>query len=37
MGGHDHFEGKGVSDDKNQYKLFYKKLGFEYFSYNNFF
>ncbi len=25
MGGHDHFEGKGVSGNKNKYKLFCKK------------
>ncbi len=37
MGGHDHFEGKEESGDENQYKLFGKKLGFEYFSCNNFF
>ncbi len=32
IGGHDHFKWKGVSGDKNQYKLFCKKWGFEYFS-----
>ncbi len=37
VGGHEHFERKAVSGDKNQYKLFCKKRGFEYFSYNNFF
>ncbi len=37
VGGHDHFEGKRASGGKNQYKLFYKKWGFEYFLCNNFF
>ncbi len=37
VGGHDHFEGKGASGDKNQYKLFCKKWGFEYFLHSNFF
>ncbi len=27
MGGHDHFEGKRASGNKNQYKLFCKKGG----------
>ncbi len=35
--GHDHFEGKGVSGDKNQFNLFCRKWGIEYFSFNNFF
>ncbi len=34
--GHVHFEGKDLSSDKNQYELFCKKCGFEYFSCNNF-
>ncbi len=37
VGGHDHFEGKGVPGNKNQYKFFCKKWGFKYFSCNNFF
>ncbi len=37
VGEHDHFEGKGVSGDKNQYNLFCGKWGFENFSFNNFF
>ncbi len=36
VGGHNHFEGKGASGDKNQYELFCKKWGFKYFSYNIF-
>ncbi len=36
MGGYDHFKEKKLSGDKKQYKLFCKKWGFEYFSYNNF-
>ncbi len=35
VGEHGHFEGKGMTSDKNQHKLFCKKWGFEYFSYNN--
>ncbi len=34
-GRYDHFEGKGLSGDKNQHRLFCKKWGFEYFSCNN--
>ncbi len=37
VGRYDHFEGKGVPGDKNRYKLFCKKWGFEYFLCNNFF
>ncbi len=35
--GHDRFQGKGVSGDKNQYKPYCRKWGFKYFSLNNFF
>ncbi len=37
VGGHDHFEGRGASGDKNQYNLFCRHRRFEYFSFNNFF
>ncbi len=37
MGGHNHFEGKGMSGDKNQYNIFCMIRGFEYFSFDNFF
>ncbi len=37
MGGHDRCEGRGLSADKNQYNLFYRHWGFEYFSSNFFF
>ncbi len=35
--GHDHFEVKGASGDKNQYKIFCRKRGFKHFSFNKFF
>ncbi len=28
--GHNHFSGNSLSDDKNEFKLFYKKWGTEY-------
>ncbi len=37
VGGHDCFEGKGASGDKNQYNLFGRHQRFEYFSFNNLF
>ncbi len=37
MRGHDDFKGKGASDNENQYNLFCRKQGFEYFLFNNFF
>ncbi len=37
VGGHDCFKGKGAFGDKNQYNLFCRKWGFEYFLFNNFF
>ncbi len=37
VGGHDRFEGKGASGDKNQYNLFCRHPGFEYFSFKIFF
>ncbi len=37
VGVHGHFDGKVASGDKNQYNLFCRKWGFEYFSFNNFF
>ncbi len=36
-GEHNHFEEKGASGDKNQYNLFCRKWGFDYFSFKNFF
>ncbi len=37
MGGHDCFEGRGESGDKNQYNLFGRHRGFKYLSFDNFF
>ncbi len=38
VGGHDCFEGRGASGDKNQYNLFcWHQQRSEYFSFNNFF
>ncbi len=37
VGGHDRFEEREASADKNQYNLFYRHCGLEYFSFNNFF
>ncbi len=37
VGGHDCFEGRGTSCDKNQYNLFCRHLRSEYFSFKNFF
>ncbi len=36
VGGHDRFEGRGASGDKNQYNLFCRYRRFEYFLSNNF-
>ncbi len=37
MGGHDHFERKGVSGNKNQYTLFWEKWNFGGFLFDSFF
>ncbi len=37
VGGHDRFQGRGTSGDKNQYNLFCRYRRFEYFLSNNFF
>ncbi len=37
MEGHDLFEGRGASGDKNQYNIFCRYRRFEYFLSNNFF
>ncbi len=35
VAGHGRFEARGASSDKNQYNLFCRHRGFEYFSFNN--
>ncbi len=34
--GHDRFEGRGASGDRNQYNLYCRHRRFKYFSFNNF-